>query len=131
MQHNILKSLKEHGYTEIEQRSNGRYLTEGIMTTSIDSIKTRIMSDEILCQDFDGCIIFYKDFLKQSSADDRQSLGIASESTNNASCNKSVMFSTEGRYYESNEWYTLSKNKKYKFLKLRSNINGGNKSTNS
>ena len=75
-------------------------------------IKTRIMSDESLRQYFDGYVTLYKDFVKQSSANNRQSLGIAIASTNNATGNKSVTFPHEYRYYDSNEWYTLSNNEK-------------------
>ena len=66
--HNVLESLKEHGYTGIEQRSKVRYLSEGIKTTILDSVKTRIMLDESLHQYFDGCVTMYREFVKQSSA---------------------------------------------------------------
>ena len=89
------------------------------------------MSDEILHQDFDGCINLYKDFVKQSSTNDRQSIGIISASTNNASGTKSGTLPPEDRYYNSNDRYALSNNEKDKVLEARSNINGGNKSTNS
>ena len=95
-QHNILGSLKEHGYTGIEQRSKVRYLSKGINTTSINSVKIYIMSDEILRQDFDNRLL----------------LGIAESSTNNASGNKSVIFPPEDRYYDPNEWYALIKKDK-------------------
>ena len=52
----------------------------------------------------------YREFVKQLSADDMQSLGIAIETTNNASGNKSVTFPPGDRYNDSNEWYALSKN---------------------
>ena len=65
----------------------------------------------------------YKDFVKQSSADNMQSLNIAVSSTYNASSNNLVIISPEDRYCDSNEWYALSKNDKDKFLKARSNIN--------
>ena len=73
----------------------------------------------------------YKDFEKKSRANGRQSLGIVAESNNNASCNKSVTFPPEDRYYESNEWYVLSKNEKDKVLRACSNRNGEKKSTKS
>ena len=101
-QHNILKSLKEHRYTGIYQRSKVRYPREGIKTTSLNSVKTHIMSDESLHQYFDGCVKLYKDFVKQSSTDDRQLLGIATSSTKNSSGKKSVKFYPEERYYDSN-----------------------------
>ena len=60
--HNIIESLKEHGYTVVEQLLQVRYLNEGIKTTGLNSVKTRIMSDESLSQDFDKCVTLYKEF---------------------------------------------------------------------
>ena len=100
--YNILESLKDHGYTIIDQRSKFRYLSEVIKTTRLYSVKTCIISDESLHQYFYGCVTLYKDFLKQSSVDDRQALGIAAESNNNTSGKKSVTFPPEDRYYYSN-----------------------------
>ena len=88
------------------------------------------MSDERQRQYFDGCVTLYKDFVKQSRVDDMQPLGISESSTKNDRGNKSVTFSSEDRYYESHEWYTLSKSEKDKVLKAHSNINIGKKSTN-
>ena len=62
------------------------------------------MSDEILRQDFDKCVTLYKEFVKQSRTNDRQSLGIAVAITNNAGGTKSVTFPPEDRYYDSNYW---------------------------
>ena len=47
---------EKHGYTGIDQRSKVRYLIKGIKTTGLDSVNTRIMSDEGLHQDFDRCV---------------------------------------------------------------------------
>ena len=69
--------------------------------------------------------------MKQPSANNRQSLGIAAASINNAGGNKSVTVSPEYRYYDSNECYALSKNEKDKVLKAHRNINGGKKFTKS
>ena len=84
-QHNIIESLKEHGYTGIDHQFKVRHLIESIKTTSLNSVKPPIMSDESLGQDFDICVALYNEFVKQSIADDRQSLGIVASSTNNAS----------------------------------------------
>ena len=89
------------------------------------------MSDESLRKYFEGYVKLYKNFLKQLSAEDRQSLVIAASSTNSSSGNKSVTFLPEGRFYYSFEWYALSKNEKDKVLKAHSNRNGGKKSTKS
>ena len=117
--------------TGIEQRSKVRYLSEVIKTTSLNSVKTRIMSYESLRQGFDRCVTLYNDFVKQSSVNDRQSLGIAATSTNNSGGTKSVTFSPQYLYYNLNEWYALSNNDKDKVLKARSNTNGGKKSAKS
>ena len=66
-------------------------------------------------------------FVKQSSADDRQLLGIEASSMNNASGNKSVIFPPEDHYYDSNQCYALSKSDKNKLLKVCSGINVVNK----
>ena len=84
-----------NGYKGIYQRSKVRYLSEKIKNTSPNSVKNHILSDNILHQDFDGCVTLHKDFVKQSSANNMQSLGIAESITNNTSGNKSVTFPPE------------------------------------
>ena len=89
------------------------------------------MLDESLRQDFYGCVTLYMYFVKQSSADDGKLLGILASSTNNSSGNKSVPFSPKDRYYDSSEWYTLSKSDKDKVLKARSGRSVGKKASKS
>ena len=127
-QNNIFESLKDHGYTGIDQISKVGYLSEGINTMGLDSVKTHIMSDEGLRKYFGRYVTLYKDFIKQSNADDRQSLGISASSSNNASGNKNISFAPEDQYYDSNNWYALSKSNNSKVLKSCSSINGGEKS---
>ena len=78
-----------------------------------------------LRQDFDRCMTIYNGFIKQSSADDRQSLGIATSSSNGASGNKSVLVALKDQCCDSKKWYTISKIDKDKFLNARSGRNGG------
>ena len=127
--HKILKSLKEHRYTSINHLSKIMYLSKGSNTTSLDSVKTLIMSDESLRHDFNGCVTLYNDFVKKLSTDCRQSLGTAASITNNASGNKSITFYPEDQYYDSNECYAIIKSYKDKVLKARSGRNVGKKST--
>ena len=60
------------------------------------------MSDESPRQNFDGCVMLYKDFFKQESADNKQPLGIAASITKKSSGNKSVTFTPADHYYDSN-----------------------------
>ncbi|KAI2505147.1 hypothetical protein MHU86_9335 [Fragilaria crotonensis] len=55
-QHSILEGLVEYGYSGIDARSKVRYLMDGIRTDKYDSVKTRIMSDAALRNDFDACV---------------------------------------------------------------------------
>jgi hypothetical protein len=59
-QHSIMEGLVEHGYTGIDPRSKVRYLLDGIKTDKFDSVKTRIMSDAALRNNFDACVSLYQ-----------------------------------------------------------------------
>ncbi len=41
---------------------------DGIKTNALEAVKTRILSDPNLRQDFDSCVNLYKDFIKQRGA---------------------------------------------------------------
>ena len=64
-QHAILEGLKQHGYAGIDERSKVRHLLAGIKTNALDSVKTRIYSDEKLRQDFEACVNLFQDFIEQ------------------------------------------------------------------
>jgi hypothetical protein len=66
-QHLILEAMVIHGYTGIDAGSKVRYLLNGIRCTALDAVRTRIMSDEDLRQDFARCVTLFKDFVKQSA----------------------------------------------------------------
>ena len=67
-QHTILDNLREHGYAGIDERSKVRHLLNGIKTDRLDSVKTRIMSDQVLRNSFDDCVTLFKDFITQSTS---------------------------------------------------------------
>ena len=53
--HTILEGLKEFGYTGIDERSKVRHFVDSIKTKAFDSVKTQIMSNPAMRQDFDSC----------------------------------------------------------------------------
>ena len=55
-QHDILEGLVEYGYFGIDNRTKVRYLNDAIKTSALDSVKTRIMSDESLQSDYNRCV---------------------------------------------------------------------------
>jgi hypothetical protein len=76
-QHLILEALVVHGYTGINAGSKVRYLLNGIKCLALDAVRTRIMSDEDLRQDFARCVTLFKDFVRQSAQLAHTQLGIA------------------------------------------------------
>lgn len=116
-QHNILESLVEHGYNGIDARSKVRFLNDGIKSTTLDAVKTRIMSDTGLRGDFPGCVTLYKDFIKQQGMNERQSLNISQVGTGGGGGGGNVV--VEDRYYEREEWDKLSASQRAEVSKIR------------
>lgn len=69
-QHTILKGLVQYGYSGIDARSKVQYLLDGIKTTTLDNVKTRIVSDAALQSAFNLCVNLFQDFLQQTSSAD-------------------------------------------------------------
>jgi len=67
-QHHILDGLCEQGYSGIDEWSKVRHLLDGIRTHAFEAVKTRILSDSALRNDFDSCVNLYKDYIKQKGA---------------------------------------------------------------
>jgi len=67
--HAILNGLREYGYSGIDKRTMVRYLTAGIKTTSLDHVKTRILSDASLQENFSACVNLFQDFITQKEAE--------------------------------------------------------------
>ena len=67
-QHVILAGLVEHGYSSIDERSKVCHLMNGIKTRDLDPLKTQILSNAMLHNDFDVCINLFKDYITQNSS---------------------------------------------------------------
>ena len=121
-QHSILEGLTGHGHAGIDDGSKVRHLIAGIKTSTLDSVKTRILSDANLRTDFDACVTLYKDFIKQSTALQNPTVGISATNTKKR---KGVTFEdqesaeVEDRYYSSKEYSKLTPEQKSKLKSLR------------
>jgi hypothetical protein len=104
-QHLILEALVIHGYTGINAGSKVRYLLNGIRCVALDAIRTRIMSDEDLRQDFARWVTLFKDFVKQSAQVSRAQLGIAAMTVTPGG----KQAKGEDRWYSVDEWRALPK----------------------
>jgi hypothetical protein len=104
-QHLILEALVIHGYTGIDAGSKVRYLLNGIWCAELDAVRTRIMSDKDLHQDFARCVTLFKDFVKQSAQVARAQLGIAAMTVTPGG----GQAKGEDRWYSIDEWRALPK----------------------
>ena len=120
-QHQILTDLTEHGYSGIDARSKVRYLLDGIKTTALDTVKSRIYSDETLRNDFDKSVNLFQDFIIQSSRSEPRRAGISAigrgsggpRSESGTELDKlEPDMSVEDRYYSKTEYSKLSAAKK-------------------
>ena len=106
-QHAILTGLVEHGYMGIDNRSKVRYLMDGIKTRELDTVKTQILANANLRNDFGACVTLFNDFLTQlRSTATAAELNIAAVITpEGKSIDKDPC---ELRYYDTKEYATLS-----------------------
>jgi hypothetical protein len=107
-QHSIMEGLVEHRYTGINPHSKVRYLLDGIKTDKFDFVKTRIMSDASLCNDFDSCVTLYQDFIKQTFKSKSTPTVGFSEVTTSAAGTKRKSETVEDCYYTKAEYEALS-----------------------
>jgi hypothetical protein len=108
-QHSVLEGLVEYGYSGIDARSKVRYLMDGIRTDRYDSVKTRIMSDAVLRNDFDACVTLYQDFIKQTASKTKgnpTNVNISEVKVHSGS--KRKRDEAEDRYYTKAEYAALT-----------------------
>ena len=105
-QHITLSDLVEHGSAGINEQSKVQHLLDRIKTNKLDSIKTRVFSNETLHNNFDKCVNLFKDFIKQARKEGRQTLNI---SAINLAGNK---VKVDNRYYTNKEYCKLSNEQK-------------------
>ena len=115
-EHNILNGLKQHGYSGIDPSSMVRHLNAGIKTSELDVPKGQIMASAQLCQDFEGAVRTYKDYITQKGLDNKDVRNISAvhrEST------KSKPSKIEDRYYSAKEYKTLTPDQRMELKRLR------------
>ena len=76
--HTILEGLQEHGYAGMDERSKTRHLLAGIKTRALDSVKTQILCNAELRQDFAKCVVLVKDYIMKTKVNKPQELNNSS-----------------------------------------------------
>ena len=128
-QHAVLETLQQQGtHVGIDNRSKVRHLCDGIKTSQLDTVKTRIMSDEGLRSDFSRCVSLFIDFLQQGNGG-RNSDNVKISTVNTKGPHKSQggkERDPEDRYYKPKEYKKLSKYQKRRLAEMRE-ARGGSK----
>ena len=90
----------------MDERSKPRHLLAGIMTTVLDSLKTQILCNAELRQDFAKCVVLFKDYIMQTKVNKAQELNISSTTTKTEIEQKKrrPQGRVEDRYYTSHEY---------------------------
>ena len=104
-------------------------MNNGIISSALDTVKTRIISDGMLRNNFAQCVILYKDYLKQSRIASNATRGISALTLNESGdSNKKVTFKkVEDKWYEGDEWKDLSAEDQEKVRSMRKNRGVGKK----
>ena len=114
--HNSLAALEPHGYKGLDERSKVRILMGCIETPTVDTVKTKILSDTQLQQNYDAATQLYQSFISQMKSTKPP------EQFHVSSVNSATV---SDRYYSKSEYSKLDKTAKRKLYELRQARGGG------
>ena len=123
-QHTILEDLVQHGHAGIDECSKTQYLMSSIKTNALDSVKTQILADTGLQNDFSCYVVLYKDYIAQNNANRNPDLNISAvrierEGSKDNKCKAAAGVAVEDRYYTTKEYRALSNKQKLRLKELR------------
>ena len=107
----------------MDEGSKTRHLLAGIKTAALDSIKTQILCNAELRQDFAKCVVLFKNYIMQTKVNKPQELNISSTTTKTEIEQKKGKLHgrVEDRYYTIQEYEGLSNEQKKELKDLRAN----------
>lgn len=120
-----------HGYSGIDNCSKVQHLLEGIKTPKLNPVKTQIMANPALRQDYPACVTLFKDFIKQDNLTPnvRDAAILAVGSTRHDSDDWNDVepdMTVEDQYYKPAEYASLSAAKKAGLIAKRKRRGGKN-----
>ena len=123
-QHMIVEGLVQHGHAGIDECSKTWYLMNSIKTNALDIVKTQILADTALQDDFSRCVVLYKDYIAQNNANRNPDLNISAVQIERegGKYNKhkaAAGVAVEDRYYMTKEYRALSNKQKLRLKELR------------
>jgi hypothetical protein len=111
--HQILEGLVCYGYLGIDARTKVRYLMDGSKTSAFDVRTGQILGNPVLCSDFDGLVMLYKDFITQFKSSS------SSAPTHKISAAGVTKGTIEDRYYVPADYTMLSNEQKEQLHQLQ------------
>ena len=119
-QHTILEGLKEYRNAGMDEGSKTRHLLAGIKRTALDSIKTQILCNAVLRQDFAKCVVLFKNYIMQPKVNKPQDLNIslATTKTETEQKKRKPQGRVDDRCYTIQEYQALSNEQKKKLRDL-------------
>ena len=76
-----MRQLEEHGHYSMNEGRKVRILNCGIQTDKLKNVKTQILANPALRNDFGACVTLYKDFILQTKSDSNYTLNISQVKT--------------------------------------------------
>jgi hypothetical protein len=149
-QHTILEKLKEHGHSGIDETSKIRHFSRGITDPEMETVKSSVSANIANLDTFDKVVATYRTFIeskKHFTKDTKININVSSLGSNptrGGSGNRTQTGSKTGaaedgfdpsnnydahkcdtnRYYQQNEWNSLTKGQRNY---MRQNSRGANK----
>jgi len=115
-QHQILEELVRLGYRGIDERAKVRHLMAGIKDSSLNVIKSQILANAEVRQDFDKAVNLYKDYIHQEKTHTTPTFQIAAV---HAEVPQQSDQQVEDRYYTVKEYQKLSDDQKEQLRQMR------------
>ena len=105
----------------MDEGSKTRHLLAGIKTTALDSVKTQILCNAELRQDFAKCVVLFKDYIMQTKVNKPQELNISLTATKTETEQKKRKHQgrVEERSYTIQEYNALSNEQKKELKDLQ------------
>ena len=106
----VLNDLKKYGHAGVDEASKVRQLVKSIKTTALDPVKTRIISEDKLKEDYEKSVSLCKDYILLSKpSGTNPTIQVAATGTSpNSSFNDINRDDPLDRYYTKKEYNMLS-----------------------
>ena len=108
--------MTDDGYNGLDNMTKVTRLIYYVKVDSLNTTKAMILENSDFCKDFDKCVTFYKDFLKQYRSTQSETRGVSEFSSGERG--RSGGEKVKDCYYTKYEYSNISHNHKGKLKKI-------------